>query len=68
MIRRKMGEPPRTLLNGDDVALRGIAVMELAMTARGTTERHAQDVVDRNLERIVGDVAGLAFSLLVDVR
>ena len=68
MIRRKMGERPRTLLDGDDVALRGADVMERAMTARGAAERHAQDVVDRNLERIVGDVVALAFSLLVDVR
>lgn len=32
------------------------------MTARETAERHAQDVVDGNLSRIMGDFAGSAFT------
>ncbi|MEN9646395.1 MAG: hypothetical protein RL238_3064 [Actinomycetota bacterium] len=35
------------------------------MTARETVERHAQDVVDGNLPRIMGDFAGSAFSQLM---
>lgn len=32
------------------------------MTARATAERHAQDVVDGNMSRILGDFAGSAFN------
>jgi hypothetical protein len=32
------------------------------VTPRETAERHAQDVVDGNLSRIMGDVAGTAFT------
>ena len=32
------------------------------MNARATAERHAQDVVDGNMSRILGDFAGSAFS------
>lgn len=32
------------------------------MTARETAERHAQDVVDGNFERLMGDFAGSAFT------
>jgi hypothetical protein len=35
------------------------------MTARATAERHAQDVVDGNMSRILGDFAGTAFSQLM---
>ena len=35
------------------------------MTARETAERHAQDVVDGNLARIMGDFAGSAFTQLM---
>ena len=35
------------------------------MHARDTAERHAQDVVDGNLPRIMGDFAGSAFSQLM---
>lgn len=35
------------------------------MTARATAERHAQDVVDGNMARIMGDFAGSAFSQLM---
>ena len=32
------------------------------MTARETAERHAQDVVDGNFERLMGDFAGTALN------
>jgi hypothetical protein len=35
------------------------------MTARATAERHAQDVVDGNMGRIMGDFAGSAFTQLM---
>jgi hypothetical protein len=35
------------------------------MTARATAERHAQDVVDGNMNRILGDFAGSAFTQLM---
>ncbi len=35
------------------------------MTARATAERHAQDVLDGNLGRIMGDFAGSAFTQLM---
>lgn len=35
------------------------------MTARATAERHAQDVVDGNMNRILGDLAGSSFTQLI---
>lgn len=35
------------------------------MSARETAERHAQDVVDGNMGRIMGDFAGSAFTQLM---
>lgn len=35
------------------------------MTARETAERHAQDMVDGNFQRLMGDFAGSAFAELM---
>ena len=37
------------------------------MTARETAERHAHDVVDGNLQRLMGDFAGSAFNQLMGI-
>jgi len=38
-----------------------------SVNARETAERHAQDVVEGNMQRIMGDFAGSAFSQLMTI-